>query len=159
VLGVTAAVPMTVFLGDPQQAGDIASVILIIAYGGYTLSVPGRLFAPPQGGLELLFSFNTSAPVILTGLAFSAGATRSTTQNVSKTVTKVVTKTITIGKGRHRHKHKVKRKVKRKVTKRITTVESLFTNPSTCTGQWTGTLTLTYSSGPDTLPLGVMCTA
>jgi hypothetical protein len=149
--GSTISVPLTLFLGDPIKAGDIASVILSGSYAGTSLTVAGRLLVPAQGGLELLLSSFPSVPVTLESLVISAGAS----QSVTKTITKTVTRFVTRGKGRHKHRHKIKKKVKRKVT----TVYALVTNPSTCTaGTWTGTATLTYASGTDSLPLSAACT-
>ncbi len=53
----------------------------------------------------------------------------------------------TVGKGKHRHK------VKRKVT------YALITNPSSCTGMWTGSATVTFASGPVSRPLSTPCTS
>jgi ABC-type lipoprotein export system ATPase subunit len=51
------------------------------------------------------------------------------------------------------HKRRIRVTVKRKVK----VVDSLITNPPTCTGAWTGTVTLEYKSGPDSLPVTAAC--
>jgi hypothetical protein len=151
LLGFPSTVPVTLYLGQPLQAGDIASVILSGSYAGSALNVSGRMFVPAQGGIEVLLSGFPSVPVTLNSLSISLAASRS----VSKTTTKTVTKTVFVGKGKHRHKKKVKKKVK----KTVTSVFSLLTNPSSCSGMWGGTATLTYTSGTDALPLGAACTS
>jgi hypothetical protein len=148
--GSPATVPLKIYLGDPLQTGDIASVVLDGSLDGTSLAVSGRVFVPTGGGLELLLSGFPPEPVNLTSLSITAAGT----QTVSKTVTKTVTKIYYTGKGKHRRKHKRKHKV----TKTTKTVFSVITNPSTCTaGMWTGTATLTYSSGQDVLPLSSPC--
>jgi hypothetical protein len=149
-LGESLTVPINLFLAAPVEPGDIAAVILSGTLDGINLTISGRLFVPAQGGLELLLSSFPSEPVTLDSLTLSGQAS----QTVTTTVIKRVTKTITTGKGKHKHKKKIKKKVK----KTIKTVYSLITNPSTCTGAWTGTATLTYSSGTYALPFSVACT-
>jgi len=151
--GSPTTVLLKLYLGDPIQPGDIASVILSGSLDGINLTVSGRLFVPPGGGLELLLSSFPSEPVTLDALSVSMYASRT----VTKTIITRVTKTVFTGKGKHRHKHKVHKKVKKK----IKTVYSAITNPSTCTstGAWTGTAIFTYSSGTDQLPLTAICTA
>ena len=129
-----------------------------MSLSGTTLTVAGRLFVPAGGGLELLLSKFPSEPVTLDYLSISAAGTQTTTSTVTKTVTTTVTKFVFKGKGKHRHKVKVKHKVKRKVKTTTKTLSSVITNPSLCTGTWTGTATLTYSSGQDILPLAAACT-
>lgn len=150
LFGTPVVVPLKLYLGNPSQAGDIASVILIGSLAGNNLTVSGRLFVPAQGGLELLLTGFPSVPVTLTSLGISVQAS----QTVTKTVTTTTTKFVYRGKGKHRHKHKVKHKVK-KTTK---TVSSAITNPSTCTGMWTGTATFAYPSGANAVPLSATCT-
>jgi hypothetical protein len=149
--GSPTTVPVNLFLGPPSQPGDTASVILIGSVGGTSIDISGRVFTPAQGGVEVLLSGFPSLPVTLNSFAISLAASRS----VSRTVTKTVIKKVFVGKGKHRHKKKVKRKVKTTVT----TVYSLITNPSTCSGAWTGTATLTYTAGSDVFPLGTPCTS
>jgi hypothetical protein len=149
--GSPTNVPVTLFLGPPSQPGDTASVILIGSVGGTSIDISGRIFTPAQGGVEMLLSGFPSLPVTLDSFAITLAASRS----VSRTVTKTVIKKVFVGKGKHRHKKKVKRKVKTTVT----TVYSLITNPSTCSGAWTGTATLTYTTGSDVLPLSTPCTS
>ncbi|MDQ6778348.1 MAG: hypothetical protein M3071_19490 [Actinomycetota bacterium] len=143
-------VPLKIYLGDPLQTGDIASVILSGSLSGTTVTVSGRLFAPAAGGLELLLSGFPSVPVTLDSVTITA----SGTQTVPKTVTKTVTKIRFTGKGKHRQRHKHKHKV----TKTTKTIYSVITNPSTCTGMWTGNATLTYSGSQNVLPLSAPCT-
>lgn len=149
--GSPSTVPVNLFLGPPSQPGDTASVILVGSVGGSSIDISGRIFTPAQGGVEVLLSGFPSLPVTLDSFAISLAASRS----VSSTVTKTVIKKVFVGKGKHRHKKKVKRKVKTTVT----TVYSLITNPSTCAGAWTGTATLTYTTGSDVLPLSTPCTS
>lgn len=147
--GPPTLAPLMLFLGQPLHAGDIASVILEITFDGADVSVPARLFVPAQGGLELLISSFPAAPVTLNALTLTLGAT----QTATRTVTHRVSRTITIGKGKHRHKHRIRKTVKRKVK----VIDSLITNPPTCAGAWTGTVTMDYKNGPDTLPLTAPC--
>jgi hypothetical protein len=159
LFGSLASASLKAYLGAPLQAGDIASVILSGSLGGTTLAVSGRLFAPAQGGLELLLSgFPSSVPVTLDSLSITVAGTQTSSTKVTKTVTKTVTKFVFKGKGKHRHRVKVKHKVRHKVTTTTKTVYSLITNPSTCTaGSWTGVAILTYSSGQNVLPLSSPC--
>jgi hypothetical protein len=142
---------VTLFLGEPLDPGDIAAVVMSGMLDGTPLTVSGRLLVPAQGGLELLFSPFPSVPVTLNSLSISFGAS----QTVATTVTKTVTKTVFTGKGKHRHKKKIKRKVK----KTVRTVYSLITTPSSCSGTWTGTATLTYTTGSIPLAVSAPCTA
>jgi hypothetical protein len=151
LFGSPLTVPIKLFLGDPMESGDIASVILSGSLDGTNLTIAGRLFVPAQGGLELLLPGFPNEPVDLDSLVLAV----QSSQTVTKVVIKRVTKIVTTGHGKHKHKHKVKKKVK----KTIKTVYSLITNPSTCSGTWTGTATLTYSSGTDSLPISASCTA
>jgi hypothetical protein len=145
-LGSSLTVPIKLFLATPLQPGDIAAVILSGSLDGINLTISGHLLVPAQGGLELLLSSFPSEPVTLDSLTLSARASHT------KTVTKRVTETVTTGTGKNKHKHK------KKVKKTIKTVYPLITNPSTCKGTWTGTATLTYASGTDSLPFSVACT-
>ncbi|HWF51527.1 MAG TPA: hypothetical protein VG294_12890 [Solirubrobacteraceae bacterium] len=158
IFGSPTTVPLKIYLGDPTAAGDIASVILSGAVYGNTLTVSGRLFVPAAGGLELLLSGFPSLSVTLDALSISVQGSQTATKTTTRTGTKTVTKVVFTGKGKHRHKHKVKRKVKHKVTTTTRIVYSLITNPSTCTGMWTGNATFTYASGPTAVPLAAACT-
>jgi hypothetical protein len=139
ILGnVSDTVNFTLYLGRPQQRGDLASVILTGTDTALhqTLSATGRLFKDSAGGLELLFNKFPSlsglppgTTVTLNSLSFTASATRT-----------------------------VKKKVKRhhkKVT--VKTVYSLITNPSNCRGSWTGSATIAFPSGATTVPLSTPC--
>jgi hypothetical protein len=150
LFGTPITVPVTLYLGPPLQAGDIASVILIGTFQGANLNISGRLFTPAQGGLEVLLSSFPSIPLTLNSLSVSLYAA----QTVTTTTTKTVIRTVFTGKGKHRHKKKVKKKIK----KSVKTVYSLITNPPTCSGTWTGSAILTYTSGSDILPLSAPCT-
>jgi len=130
LFGTPLAVPLKLFLSEPSKAGDIASVILSGSEDGISLNVSGRLFVPRRRGLELLFAAFPSAPVTLDSLAFYVHATRTTTS-----------------KGKREHGHR----------KTVKTQHSLITNPSSCTGSWTGTVTLSYSSGSESLPFSAPC--
>ena len=126
-------ITFTLYLGVPQQGGDIASVVIVgtDTYFKSTLHSVGRLFRSGRR-LELLFTqFPTvsnipaGTQVTLDKLQFTAGAKR------------------TVKKGKRKHRHKVR--------------YSLITNPSTCTGHWTGTLTLTFSNGTWTKSISTPC--
>jgi hypothetical protein len=138
VFGTSLPVPIKLFLGVPLHHGDIASVIISGSVGTSTLTTVGQLTALPNHQLELLFANFPSEQITLVSFALSVHA--------SHTVTKRVAKVVTTGA----HKHKVFKKVK--------TTYSLLTNPSKCTGAWTGSAILTYSTGTDTLPLSAACT-
>jgi len=152
-LGLPIKGSLTAFLGAPLDPGDVASVILSGSLDGTKLSLSGRLFVPSQGGLELLLSGFPSEPVTLESLALTVDAVQTATQTVTETVIKI--KIVTTGKGKHKHRHK--KKIRRKVEKTITTTYSLITNPPSCSGAWTGTVTLSYSTSADTLPLSIPC--
>ena len=128
-------IALTLYLGKRQQAGDIASVVIIGTLQNSPISgtahATGRLFKQSGGGLEILFdklpSFNVppGATVTVNSLTLKAGAKRTVKQ----------------GKGRHKHKVRY----------------SLITNPPTCSGRWTGTFTVTFSSGKLNTPLSTPC--
>jgi hypothetical protein len=137
-VSVNDTVNFTLFLGTPRQAGDVASVILTGSDTvlHQTASGSGRLFKDSSGGLELLFDkFPTvvglpaGTQITLDSLSLTAGAKR--TVKKKKTI---------------HHK---------KVT--VSTTYSLITNPSTCSGSWTGSATVTFPSGPITVPLSTPC--
>jgi hypothetical protein len=135
---VPDTVTFTLFLGAPKQAGDVGAVDITGSDTvlHQTITGSGRLFKAAGGGLDLLFDqFPTIAlpagtTVTVNSLSLSASATR--------------TVTVKVGKRKHKHKKKV--------------TYSLITNPSTCTGQWTGTATVTFASGPVTQSLSTPCT-
>jgi hypothetical protein len=131
-------IDFTLFLGTPQQGGDIASVILSGSDTLFhqTLSTTGRLFKDSAGGLELLFSqfpsisgIPSGTQITLNSLSFTAGAHRTVKKKV-----------------RRHHK---------KVT--VKTTYSLITNPSTCSGSWTGSATVTFASGPVSSSFSTAC--
>jgi hypothetical protein len=136
----------TLAVGAKQQASDIATVFLIGKVGTTKFALPGRLFMPAGGGLELLATGFPQIPFIsLTSLQLSAKGT-----NTATTYTK---KKITTGTGK-----KKKTKIVKVAHK---TTYSVLRNPSTCpsTGTWSGTVQATYSTGPINLPFTVACTS
>lgn len=155
VLGTAVTVPAAIYLGPPTQPGDLATVIIIGSVDGHTFPVAGRLFTPAGGGLEVLLSFETVPPPYNALPLSSISVTLGASQTVATHVTKTVTKTVYVGKGKHRRK----RRVKRKVTHTVRTVYSLITNPTHCTGTWTGMASLTFATGTDALPLIAPCSA
>lgn len=119
-------VPLTLYLGAPQQSGDIASVVVVGTVSGSSAHATGRLFRPVGGGLELLFSslpsFNIPAGITVTldNLSLNAKAIRTITKTVKH----------------HKHKHKIKSHY------------SLITNPSNCaSGHWSGQVTVSFANG------------
>jgi hypothetical protein len=144
-LGQTLTAPVKLFLGPPQQPGDISSVIATGSADGIPLHAIGRVFTPAGGGLELSIDTSSlgSLPVTIQGVSLSAHATHTVIKK--KTIVKRV--------GPPGHKHK------KKIVKRTKVVYSVLTNPPTCNGTWTGSLTLNYASGPITLPLSTPCTS
>jgi hypothetical protein len=152
LFGSPTTVPLKLYLGDPLQTGDIASVILSGSLAGSSLAVSGRLFVPAEGGgIELLLSgFPSGLPVTLTSLSITAEGH----QNVTTTVKKKVTTVSFTGKGKHKRKHTKHHTV----TTKTTATYSVITNPSSCTGMWTGTATFTYPMGENALPLSAACT-
>lgn len=130
-------VPLTLALGAPSQAGDISTVYIYGKLGTFPLGVTARLFNTGNG-LELLTGAFPALPipgltVQVDSLTLNAHAKQS------------VTKKVKVGKGKH------------KKTKKVTTVYSLLTNPSTCTGTWTGSVSVAFASGTVTLPLSTPC--
>lgn len=157
--GSPLTVPVTLYLGPPQQAGDISSVILVGTFQGTSLNISGRILTPPGGGLEILLSSFPSLPLTLNSISVGLSASQVSVKHVTKTITKVHTKFVYRGKGKKRHRVKVKYKTHKKVHLTVRTVYSIVTNPSTCSGTWTGTAILTFASGTDTLPMSTACTA
>lgn len=157
--GSPLTVPVTLYLGPPQQAGDISSVILVGTFQGTSLNISGRIFTPAGGGLEILLSSFPSLPLTLSSVAVSLSASQVQVTHVTKTITKTHTKFVYRGTGKKRHRVKVKYKTHKKIHLTIRTVYSIVTNPSTCSGTWTGTAILTFASGTDTLPMSTACTA
>jgi hypothetical protein len=121
-LGVSIpdTVTFTLYLGSPKQPGDIASVVITGSdtYLHQTLTGSGRLFKTASGGLELLFDHFPSVSGLPSGTTFTLNSL-SFTAGATRTV-------------KHHHK---------KVT------YSLITNPSTCSGNWTGSGSVTFGSG------------
>jgi hypothetical protein len=116
-LAVPDTVNLTLYLGKPTRAGDIASVIVAgrDTEFGLTATGRGRLFKDSTRRLELLFDqfpsvqgLPSGTSITLNSLTLTAGATRTVM--------------------RHH--------------KRVTF--SLITNPSRCTGHWSGRATVTF---------------
>jgi hypothetical protein len=116
-------------------------VILAISFDGGRRIGIGRLFVPTMGGLELLISSVRSALVTLNS-CLSQLERREPRREPSP---EKLGPDSLVGRRRHRRCRRVKKKVK--------TIAALIRNPSKCTGAWTGTLTLDYSNGSDSLPL------
>jgi hypothetical protein len=128
------------FLAPPQQAGDIAGVVLLAsaqtAAGPQNFDTTGRLLKPSSGpyGVELRFdNFPTLTPppgvtlsVTVDSISLSAGASRK----------------VTTGTGKHRK----------------TRTYALFTNPARCHGSWTGKFTAVFATGTLTRSLTSPCT-
>lgn len=130
-------VPLTLALGAPSHAGDVSTVYIYGKLGVIPLGLTARLFKPAGGGLELLTGAFPATPP---GLAITVDSL-SLTAHAQRTVVKKVK----VGKGKHRK------------TKTIKTVYSLLTNPSTCNGTWTGSVSASFPSGTVTLPLSAAC--
>ena len=130
-------VALSLFLGKPQRKGDISSVVITgtlenSPYGnGTTSSSTGRLFKRAGGGLELLFA-NLPNYTLPPGVT----VTLDSLQIKAKAIR-------TVKKGKRHHKHKVR--------------YSLITNPAACNGTWTGSFTVTFSSGSQSSTLSSPC--
>jgi hypothetical protein len=134
VLGQNIAdtVNFRLYLGKPKQGGDIASVEVFGSdtYLHQSANGSGRLFKSSSGGLELLFDQFPTVSGVPSGATITLN-TLSFNAGAKRTVT--------------RHHKKV--------------TYSLITNPSTCTGQWTGSGTVTFSSGPVTQTFSTPCSS
>ena len=151
---VTADVPvaLAVFLGDPMQAGDLASVVLRVTVAGASQALRARLIklaSGPFGYALRIEGFAGTVPALpgvrieLRSLTLTIGAKR----RVTETITKRVRVT------RNGKRVTVKRKVKRRVTR------TLIRNPKTCTtGTWGARLTLRTAGVDRTRDLTVPCT-
>jgi hypothetical protein len=128
-------IALSLFLGVRQQQHDIASVVVVGQDSVFhaTLHGVGRLFKT-SGGLELLFSQFPSVSSLPSGTSVTLNSL-DLKAGASRTVTK--------GKGKHKHKVHY----------------ALITNPPTCSGQWTGSFTLTFSSGTFSKALSAACTS
>ncbi len=116
-------ITFSLFLGVPGRRGDIASVVIEGSDSVFHQSahVTGRLFKAPGGGLELLFDQ-------LPQYSLPTG-TQVTLDRLNLQAHAVRT---VAGKRKHRHQ----------------TRYALITNPPTCSGAWSATLALSFSSGP-----------
>ena len=151
---VNADVPATiaVFLADPVQAGDLASVVLRVEAIGQARAVRARLLALPSGpiGYELLATgFASAIPAIpgvaiaLRGLVLDIGVRR----NITTTVVKRVKVT------RNGKRVTVRRKVKRKVR------HDLIRNPKTCPGSWVARVTVRVAGTDRARDVPIPCIA
>jgi len=122
-------IALTLYLGARQKPSDIASVDVIgqDSLFNATLHGSGRLFKS-NGALELLFSQFPTPSNIPQGTKVTLDSL-SLSAGASRTVKK--------------HKHKVH--------------YALIKNPPTCSGNWTGTFTLTFSNGTFTKALSTAC--
>lgn len=157
--GSGTAVQVALYLGPPLQSGDISSVVVVGNFQGTALNITGRIFTPPGGGLEVLLPSFPSLPVTLTSFAVSLSASQTQIKHLTKRITKTHTKFVYRGKGKKRHRVKVKYKTHKTIHYTVRVVYSVVTNPSTCSGTWTGTAILTFASGVDSLPLSTACTS
>jgi hypothetical protein len=150
---VNADIPATiaVFLADPVQAGDLASVVLRVDAVGQSRTVRARLLALPSGpiGYELRAAgFAAAIPAIpgvtveLRGLVLDIGVRR----NITTTVIKRVKVT------RNGKRVTVRRKVKRKVR------HDLIRNPKTCAGSWVARVTLRVAGSDRVRDVPIPCT-
>jgi hypothetical protein len=128
-------IALTLYLGARQQPSDIASVDIIGTDSVFDASLhgSGRLFKS-NGQLELLFAQFPNPSNIPQGTKVTLDSL-SLTAGASRTVKK----------GKRAHRHKVH--------------YALIKNPPTCSGNWTGTFTLTFSTGTFTKTLSPACTS
>jgi hypothetical protein len=143
----TITVPLTLAEGAPSETGDISTLYLHGSYDGYNFESSARLFRPTAGGLEILFAAFPAPPAAAASIPVSVQSI-SFAVKAKRTLKKTVTKTVGTGK----HKHKVK--------KTTATTNSFLTNPPACssTRTWTGSASVTSSSGVMTLPFSAPCT-
>jgi hypothetical protein len=134
---LTADVPasIAIFLADPVDAGDLASVVLRVDVGGQSRAVRARLVALPAGpfGYELRAAGFAAAVPTIAGVVFelrSLVLDLGVRRNITTTVTKRVRTT------RNGKRVTVKRRVKRKVR------HDLIRNPKTCAGSWVARVTV-----------------
>lgn len=134
------------FLTEPQQAGDLAGVVVVadIPELGRKLSFNGRVLraaAPSEAGLELRFDG------LLSGAGIPAG--------VSVTLQRL---TIEAGAARTTTKTRTVRRRGKRVKVKVKTKRSLITNPKRCSGAWTARGIVTLGNGGErTLPVRVPC--
>jgi hypothetical protein len=140
------------YLADPTQAGDLASVVVVVKAAGLKGVVRTRLLTLTDAGfayqlrLEGIASAVPTFPGVTFGLkslSLDVGAART----VKKTVVKKVRVT------RKGKRVTVRRTVRRKVT------YSLLTNPRFCGTQWSVRLTVRVAGSDRSRELGVPCAA
>jgi hypothetical protein len=129
------------YLAPKQQPGDIAGVVLLAstqtAAGPQYFDTTGRLLKPASGpyGVELRFdNLPAVAPPI-------PGVTVTVTVDSIELVAGA-SRRVTTGTGKQRK----------------TTTYSLFTNPATCRGRWTGKFTAVFATGTLNRKLTTGCT-
>jgi hypothetical protein len=147
-------IPATIdiFLADPAQAGDLASVVLRVTALGQSRTVRARLLALPAGvpfGYELLAAGFAAAVPTFPGVALAL-STLNLQLGASRTVTKTVVKHVKVK--RKGKRVTVKRKVKRKVR------HDLIHNPATCAGSWAARVTVRVAGVDHARDLAVPCT-
>jgi hypothetical protein len=131
----------TSYLAPKQQPGDIAGVVLLAttqtAAGPQSFDTTGRLLKPASGpyGVELRFD---NLPAVASPIP---GVTLTVTVN-SIELFAGASRRVTTGTGKHRK----------------TTTHSLFSNPPTCRGSWTGEFTAVFATGTLTRRLTTACT-
>jgi hypothetical protein len=139
-----ATVPLKLWLGAPSQPTDIATVYMYGTLDGISLPAAARLFVPSGGGLELLIAKFPS-------LSGALALVKPTITSISLTAKAIRTVTVKVSPTKKKHKG-------RKHHKKARRTYSLLTNPPTCTGAWTGTMSATFSAGPVQRPFSAPCT-
>jgi hypothetical protein len=139
-----------VFLGDPVQAGDLASAVVVFGAVGATRVARTRLLVPATGpvGYELRFDGIAAAVPTIPGVRFGLRSL-SLDLGAQRKVTKITHKRVRVT--RHGHRVTVRRKVKKRVT------YNLLTNPKTCTVAWGVRLTVRVAGADRVRDIGVPC--
>lgn len=151
---LNADIPATIaiFLADPVQAGDLASVVLRVDAAGQSRAVRARLVRLATGpfGYELRATGFAAAIPTLPGVVFSL---RFLTLDITarRSVTTTVIKRVRVTRDGKRVT--VRRKVKRKVR------HDLIRNPKTCAGSWSARVTVRISGTDRPRDLAIPCTA
>jgi hypothetical protein len=151
---LTADIPATIaiFLADPLQAGDLASVVLRVDAVGQSRALRARLYALPSGpfGYELLAAgFAAAVPTFpgvmleLRSLSLDMGVRR----NITKTKIKRVRVT------RNGKRVTVRRRVKVKVR------HDLIRTPKTCAGSWVARVTVRVAGSDRARDVAIPCMA
>lgn len=149
---VTADVPvaLAVFLGEPIQSGDFASVVLRVDVAGTSKALRARLLklaSGPFGYALQVEGFAGTVPALpgvtleLRNLTLNIGAKRRVTETVTKRVRVM----------RNGKRVTVRRKIKRKVTR------TLIRNPKTCAASWTARVTVRIAGSNRVKDVSVPC--